>query len=81
MKKVLFSLLLTAICSITLAQSVPNKINYQAIARDANGDVLDNQSLNVTIGILAGSPTGILKYEESHSVTTNQYGLFYLKIG
>ncbi len=63
------------------AQSVPQKINYQAIAHDDVGDVLANQSIDVEISILLGSSTGSIVYEESHNVTTNQYGLFYFKIG
>ncbi len=81
MKKIL-SFFIALICIVSIsAQSVPQKINYQAVAHDASGDVLASQSLSVNVQILSGSATGTLMYEESHTVTTNQYGLFYFKIG
>ena len=49
MKKTLLTLLSVLFCAITFAQSVPQGINYQAVARDTNGDVLKNQASNVKI--------------------------------
>ncbi|CAG5079525.1 hypothetical protein CRYO30217_00966 [Parvicella tangerina] len=63
------------------AQSVPQKINYQAVARDGSGELITNSSVSVDISILSGSSTGTVVYEETHAVTTNNYGLFYFKIG
>ena len=81
MKNILSILAISFFVNTIIAQSVPQKINYQAVAHDANGDVLANKNLNVTVGILSGSAVGTLVYEETHSVTSNQYGLFYFKIG
>ena len=39
MKKTILTLLSVLFCAITFAQTVPQGINYQAVARDANGDV------------------------------------------
>ena len=46
MKKALLTLLSVLFCAITFAQSVPQGINYQAVARDASGTVLMNQHFN-----------------------------------
>ena len=59
---------IAVIASLTsvFSQNVPQKINYQAVAHDNNGEVLANASVSVTVGILSGSTTGTLVYEETH---------------
>jgi len=52
MKKTLLTLLSVLFFAITFAQSVPQGINYQAVARDASGDVLFNDSLSVQLSII-----------------------------
>ena len=64
------------------SQSSTQFFNYQAVAHDNNGDVLQGQNLDMIITIIADSSTGSTAYEETHnSITTNSYGLFTLKIG
>jgi hypothetical protein len=63
------------------AQSGLTGINYQAVARKLNGTVVANEDVSVRISILGGSPDGTVQYQETHSVTTNQLGLFTLQIG
>ncbi len=75
----LFTLFLVTFCGSS--QTPPQGINYQAVAHDASGDPLANQSIVVRIGILSTSSTGTLEWEETHNVTTNDYGLFDLVIG
>ena len=53
--------------------------NYQAIAHDAAGDTIGNEELTATIAITDVNQN--ILYEEEHQVTTNQFGLFYFKIG
>jgi len=90
MKKValnLMSLLVSVIIAgvfntYLIAQSVPMGINYQAVARDANGDELINRSIDVRLSIISGSPEGEVELEEVHSeVITSQFGLFNIIIG
>jgi hypothetical protein len=52
MKKLLFILLCLPI--IGFGQSVPQGINYQAVARDANGDILNQMYLNIGQGNALG---------------------------
>ena len=59
----------------------PQGFNYQAVARDGDNAVLANTTLDVKIGLIQGSETGTLIWEEIHSVTTNDLGLFTLIIG
>jgi hypothetical protein len=63
------------------AQNVPDGINYQAVARNSVGSVYVNQAISVKLTILAGGAAGAEQYSETHSVTTNGFGLFSLKIG
>ena len=67
----------------TLFGQVPQMINYQAVARDyQTGQPLANAQLMVVVKILQNGPSGTIVYQETHDgVTTNEYGLFGLKIG
>ena len=81
MKKTLFILASVLFCAISFSQTVPQSINYQAIARDANGDELTNQSLTVKLSVISGTSTGTVSWQEKHTVTTNDFGLFTAVIG
>ena len=60
------------------AQS-PQGINFQAVVRDANGDELANQSVSLRMSILENNTVTV--YQETHTVTTNGFGLLNLVIG
>ena len=64
-----------------LAQSVPQGMTYQGLARNSSGIVITSQPINVKIGIYAPTVSGTLEWEETHALTTNQLGLFYFIIG
>ena len=81
MKKILSTLLSVLFSAITFAQSVPQGINYQAVARDAYGDVLMNQALTIQFSVISDITTGIVSWQETHQDTTNDYGLFTAIIG
>ncbi|HIG32347.1 MAG TPA: DUF1566 domain-containing protein [Flavobacteriales bacterium] len=68
-------------CAITFAQSVPQGINYQAVARDASGDVLMNQTLTIQLSVISDTTTSAISWQETHTVATNDFGLFTLVIG
>jgi hypothetical protein len=66
--------------SATFAQS-PEAFNYQAVVRDASGNVLPNQAVSFRMHLRAGSATGTTVYSETHAATTNAFGLVNLQIG
>lgn len=66
--------------SIVYAQA-PKGINYQAVARNSQGIIIPAQSVGVRFSILEGSMSGTVIYQESHTTTTNIFGLFTLVIG
>ncbi|UCG28304.1 MAG: hypothetical protein JSV24_02800, partial [Bacteroidales bacterium] len=67
--------------TVYLYSQAPQGFNYQAVARDDSGEILAGTTLDVKIGLLAGTASGTLVWEEEHSVTTNEFGLFTLVIG
>src|SRR5687768_6729670 len=60
---------------------VPQAVNYQAVARDAGGTSIPNRNISARITINSGINPGFPEYQETHTATTNQFGLFTLKIG
>ncbi len=81
--KQLLLLSLMVFCSIAnvSAQFVPQRINYQGIARNTDGTVVVTATLNLRVSILGGSPSSAPVYSEQFQVNTNQYGLFTFAIG
>ncbi|MGB0522338.1 MAG: hypothetical protein ACPGJS_05230 [Flammeovirgaceae bacterium] len=80
MKKLLTLAILFSF-SLTVYGQAPQKFNYQAVARDASGELIANQAISLQISIVSGSANGTIEYTETHQVTTNTYGLFTLEIG
>jgi hypothetical protein len=66
---------------LSVIAQVPQAFNYQAVARDASGNVLSGQLISLRITILDGSSTGTVVYSETHMANTNQFGLFTLALG
>lgn len=79
MKKILFFVLFSL--WISAFAQVPNVFKYQAVARDAIGELIVNDTVAFQISLLQGSPTGTVVYTESHDTITNNYGLVNLEIG
>lgn len=80
MSKLLFLLLALLVTSTYYAQA-PQRLNYQSIVRDENGDLVASQKIDVRISILQGSSTGTSVYTETHNLTTNENGLATFAIG
>lgn len=68
------------ICFMGVAQS-PEAFNYQAVVRDAGGNIIASQAVGVQISILQNSASGTLVYRETFAPTSNAYGLVNLQIG
>jgi len=65
--------------SVFVFSQAPQSISYQAIARDANGLAIPNQMLDVTVKLY--NITDQLEYSETHTPTTDNFGLFTIKVG
>lgn len=78
--KNIFTILFCCLLFAAAAQA-PQGINYQAVARNNAGAVLVNQSIGLRLSIREATINGPTIYTETHTVTTNQFGLFSVVVG
>lgn len=85
MKKKQFTLVVFFVLCLTMFQTTqaqsPELIKYQAVLRDASGNVVANTAKTLVVEILQGSSSGTSVYQETHSVTTTAQGVINLNIG
>lgn len=67
--------------STALFAQAPKKMSYQAVIRDASGNLVASKTIGMRISILQGSLTGAAVYVETHAPTANANGLVTLQIG
>lgn len=82
MKKNILSALYLSVSMYAMAQA-PNKMSYQAVIRNTNGNVVANAPIGIRISILQGSSSGSAIYEETYNPTpmSNMNGLISIEIG
>jgi hypothetical protein len=80
MKKLVLNILWVIIPVILFSQT-PQAFKYQAVARDINANLLNNQNVSFRISILTGNISGPEVFKETHFVTTNDFGLTSFEIG
>jgi hypothetical protein len=81
MNKYRFFLLTFSFLTLFSYAQAPQKFNYQGVARDNSGNILPNQNIGLRLSIRQGTPTGTIVYRETHSASTNQFGLFDIEAG
>ncbi|MCK5856067.1 MAG: hypothetical protein KAG64_01180 [Bacteroidales bacterium] len=59
----------------------PSGINYQAVLRNTNNQIITNQNVGIRMSILENSVTGTVVFSETHNVTTNAFGVVNLILG
>ncbi|MBK6930617.1 MAG: hypothetical protein IPH12_06975 [Saprospirales bacterium] len=62
----------------------PKCFAYQAVLRDATGNLMENKPVTILISLIEdndGNGNGLIAYRESHSKQTNQFGLVSMEIG
>jgi len=79
-KKILLLIFAIVTLQIVNAQA-PQTLNYQGIARSANGDPIRYQTISVRISIIDSATGGKVAYQETRKITTNYVGLFSIVIG
>lgn len=75
---VIIVLLVNLLISSSLFAQAYDKMSYQAVVRDANGNLLSNQTIGMQVSIMVGNGTA---YIETHNPTTNTNGLISIEIG
>jgi hypothetical protein len=80
MRKFSTSLFVVAVSSAAFAQR-PQKMNFQAVIRNTDGDLVKNSKVGIRISILQGSVSGTMVYTETQNTETNVNGLITIAIG
>ncbi|GDX51500.1 hypothetical protein LBMAG27_05470 [Bacteroidota bacterium] len=80
MKRLLTLIALCLITAYSFAQ-IPQQLTYQAVARNSAGVALISTNISLRISIKDVTATGTTLYSETHTATTNQFGLFTLPVG
>jgi hypothetical protein len=91
MKNSFLLLFIAFITNFGFAQAPPQGINYQAVVYSDNGEnepglnvpgqVLRNKNIRVRFTIIQNTANGTEVYKESHTKTTDAFGMFSLVIG
>lgn len=79
--KTLVTLIFLCALWMNLMAQVPEKMSYQAVIRDAGGNLVVNKQVGMRITILAGILPGLNVYQETQTPTTNANGLVTIEIG
>ncbi len=74
-------LLILLFIGVSASAQSPDKMSYQAVLRDANGEILKNQDVSIQFSVLQTSISGTSVYQEDHKLTTNSNGLVSVHIG
>ena len=77
MKKITI-LLIALLATVAVSAQVPSAINFQAVVRDAKGDLYQNKIVALDIILLEDNVTAI--YKMSHNITSDSLGLIQLSI-
>ncbi len=75
------SILAFSILTVSVFAQSPDLFNYQGVARDNGGNILANQNIGLQLSLHSGSSSGTVVYSETQVPTTNQFGLFSVKVG
>ncbi|MFU8844173.1 MAG: hypothetical protein ACNA7V_10245 [Bacteroidales bacterium] len=71
----------TLLFSFCLMAQPPQGFKYQAVVRDAAGEIAANQTVIFRLSIRQGSASGTIVYRETQQLVTNAFGLANLIVG
>ncbi len=77
----LLVLILSGLHTVNCFAQTQSGINYQAVARDSAGAQMPDSAISIRVSIISDSVAGTLQWQETHAVTTNQFGLFDIVVG
>jgi trimeric autotransporter adhesin len=75
------AIIVVLIASVSVMAQAPDMMNYQGVARDANGNVIANQQIRLRFKVRENSSVGTVVFNETRKATTNANGLFSVQIG
>ncbi|MCB2222203.1 MAG: hypothetical protein KQI35_17605 [Bacteroidetes bacterium] len=80
MKKITLLVAMFTLTVLAMAQP-PHAFKYQAVVRNADGELLANQNVSLRISIIMDNPGGMTVYAETHNLNTTAQGIAILEIG
>ena len=80
MRKFTLQIIILLLTLGSVAQT-PGTFNYQAVIRDASGNIISNSEIQINISIVQENENGTVVYSEDWNVETNAFGLVNLEIG
>ncbi len=80
-KRILFLLIGISFAASVQAQIIPNGFSFQAVARDASGNIAPNRVVYIQADVLKGVTNAVSVYSELHQVTTTAEGIFSIIVG
>ncbi len=78
MKRIVAILSIMVLAVVAMAQ-VPQTMNFQALIRNAENQVVTNQAVEIEVSVLNSAQQAV--YTETHSVTTSFNGIATLEVG
>jgi hypothetical protein len=79
-KYILASLMIVS-CIIKIQAQAPQKMNYQAVIRTSDNQLVVSRAVRMRISLMPDSMNATASYVETHQVTTNAFGVVQLEIG
>lgn len=80
MKKFILITLTITLNLLAFGQS-PTKFSYQAVVRNTNNTLINNQTIGMQVSIIQGSANGNIVYSETQTPTSNSNGLISIEVG
>ena len=80
-KNTIATISLFFICFSVAFGQIPQKMSYQSVVRNADGELAVNATIGVKISVLKDAENGTVVYEESQTNSTNENGLLSIEIG
>lgn len=71
----------SGVCSLRVRYGVSDRISYQAVVRNAAGELVRNQAVGVRTALVRDSIGGTTVYSETHALNTNANGLISFEFG
>lgn len=75
------SVMLFLVSALTLLGQTPTTFQYQAVLRNADGTINADANVNIMLELHQGTEAGTVVYDETHSVTTSEFGMVNLEMG
>jgi len=80
LQKIILTSLIVLMAIASYAQA-PEAFHYQAALRNASGSLITSQLVELRFTVRNTTATGTIQYQETKTITTNQYGLVNHAVG